>query len=464
VAIYSAVISRIRSGVRARTDAAVRSVLKNTGWTAFGQFVSVAVSLVETIILARSLSITDFGVLVTLTSAAELVYGLLDFRAGEAVIKFIPEISACWGNRGSAVFIKFIVLLDATVSLVGFATLLILGRLVLGWVSLHDVYFRPLVIISLGLAARGLVRSVGSYFRICGRFDRATLLGAISLLGRLVLIVVVTVLVPTVAALSWASFFANLLYMVVMGGFLVFALRRDGQKLRGSSIRMIRDIWRPLTAFLLSRNLEGTVKTLGTKLDTLLIAGLTSPATAAIYKVSGRLASSLLLFSDPLLVAIYPELSHLYAEGRAMELRKLLRNMTFALGAFAVVLIGGFSIAGPWILGGLAGPQYHSAYPVVMIMLCGSVVAMVFFWARPFLLVHGHTHALVLIGLAALIVQLGGLYVLAPSFGALGAGVAFALNYIVNVGLFLYLLARSRPEKRLLESQTGVAKPNEITI
>src|SRR5262245_40742985 len=158
-------------------DSVLHSVLKNTGWAAVGQAVAATVGLVETIVLARYLSLNDFGVFVTITSAVELVYGLLDFRNNEAVIKFIPEISASKGTRGAAAFLKLILLLDALVSLAGFVIIAIIGRLILHWVSVRDEYFISLVIISFGFAARSVVRSVGSYFRICGRFDQATNIG-----------------------------------------------------------------------------------------------------------------------------------------------------------------------------------------------------------------------------------------------------------------------------------------------
>jgi O-antigen/teichoic acid export membrane protein len=444
LAFGNSVIFRLRAAVRSRTDAVLRSVLKNGGWAAVGQFVSAGVSFVETIVLARYLSLNDFGILATLTSAAELVYGLLDFRAGEAVIKFVPELKSSRGDSGVAAFLKLILLLDASVSVVGFAIILVLGRLILGWSSLQNVYFSSLVVISFGLAARSVVRSIGAYFRICGRFDQLTMIGSITLLGRLALIVIVGVMIPTISALSWASAAANLFYMIVIALALQWVLRTNKLELQGSPIRLVSDMRRPMTAFLLSRNLEGTLRTLSTKLDTLVIAGLTSPGMVAIYKVAGRLAGSLMVFSDPLLVAVYPELSHLYASGRTKELRKLLRNMTLAFTALAVVAVGGFAIFGRWILHTLAGPQYDSAYPVVLLMFAGSVVSMIFFWARPLLLVRGHTHTLVTVAVVAFLAQLAGLYLLVPSLGAVGAGIAFAANYFVNIALFLFLIVRSR--------------------
>src|ERR1051326_3453413 len=154
-------LSRLRKSVRARTDSVLRSVLKNSGWAALGQAVAAGVGLVETIVLARYLSLNDFGVFVTITSAAELVYGLLDFRNNEAVIKFVPEISAAKGTKGVSAFLRLILVLDSLVSLFGFIIIALIGRFILSWVSLPEEYLTALFITASGLAVRSVVRSVG---------------------------------------------------------------------------------------------------------------------------------------------------------------------------------------------------------------------------------------------------------------------------------------------------------------
>src|SRR5262249_23833433 len=147
------------------------------------------------------------------------------------------------------------------VALVAFTIILTLGRLILGWVSLQTVYFPALLIVSVGFATRGIVGTVEGYFRISGRFDQAAKLYSISLLTRLILLVVVGLLVPTLPAVSWATAGADLLYFALMGGTLLFVLRRSGLGYVGAELRLIKDIRQPLTTFLLSTNLIYSVRT-----------------------------------------------------------------------------------------------------------------------------------------------------------------------------------------------------------
>src|SRR4029453_5966142 len=103
---------RLQASLKARTDAVSRSVLKNSGWAAAGQLLSAAVSFGETIVLARYFSVSDFGAFVTMTSIADLINSLLEFRSNDAVIKFIPELRTSKGMPGTLAFLKVIFLLD----------------------------------------------------------------------------------------------------------------------------------------------------------------------------------------------------------------------------------------------------------------------------------------------------------------------------------------------------------------
>jgi len=442
--IADTMMLQLREFFRARADSVLRSVLKNSSWAAAGQMVVVTVGMIETFVLARYLSLTDFGIFVTLSATVEITYGLLDFRNDEAVIKFMPVVTNSMGRPGAAAFLKLILLLDAAVAVFGFLIIAAVGRVILQWTSLSDEYLTALLPISFGFAGRRLVQSVGAYFRICGMFDRVTKLNVISQVGRLLLMAFVAVLTPKIVSLAYALTAANLLHMTVLGMAFLWAIRHNGLHLRPAPLSVLSDIRRQLLMFLLSGNLVGTLRMLSTKLDTILIVKLTSPAVAAIYKISARFAASLMLFSDPLLVAIYPELSHLHAHGRTNELWKLLRTVTLSFTVLGAAVIGGFAVFGGWVLETLAGGQYQSAYPVVLLMFGGSALAMIFFWARPLLLVWGYAQTLLSVSIVAFAVQVGALYLLVPSKGAVGAGISFALNYLALVGLYLCLIFRFR--------------------
>jgi O-antigen/teichoic acid export membrane protein len=235
----------------------------------------------------------------------------------------------------------------------------------------------------------------------------------------------------------------------MLGGATLVAARSEGLHLLRAKLATIASVRRPLTKFLLGTNIAGTLRTISTKLDVILIASLLNPAMVAIYRIAGKIASGLMILSDPLLVAIYPELSQLQVERKTDQLHKLLRTLTLALGAFGAVAIIAFALFGTWFITLLAGHHYESAYPVTLVMIAGTICATVFFWARPLLLVRGHAHSLVPIAIASLAVQFGSLYLLAPRFHVLGAGISFALSYIVQVILVLLLIVRTGRQERI---------------
>ncbi|MGH7450810.1 MAG: lipopolysaccharide biosynthesis protein [bacterium] len=436
-------INKIYQHIRARSDVVLRSVLKNSGWAATGQAVSAVVALGETILLARFLSIEMFGVFIVLASTTELIFGLLDFRTGEAVIKFLPELRQSRGIDAVSAFLRLVFMVDGVVAVAGFIIIITFGYFILQWLALPTQYRFLLVILGGGVALKTVVRSVGSYLRVAGSFSLSIKLGMVSMVFRLILLTIAVIIapeIPTVSlaiALSDGVFFALLLTAAIVS---FHSLNLHPWRVPISLIARER---KAMATFLLSTNLAGTFRILSTKLDVIVIAALSSPAVVALYKVATRIAGTLMLFSDPLLVAVYPEMSQLHAKKAIAQLNKIVTVLTKILAIFAALLIIFFALFGKWMLGTLAGMQYVNAQPVALIMLIGTSLSMIFFWARPLLLVYGMASKVVLVALVALVVQFGCLFLMVPVMGVEGAGVALALYYFIMVSLFIYLLLRN---------------------
>jgi O-antigen/teichoic acid export membrane protein len=259
---------------------------------------------------------------------------------------------------------------------------------------------------------------------------------------RLILLIIAVIIapeIPTVSlaiALSDGVFFALLLTTAIVS---FHALDLHPLRVPLSLIARER---KSMATFLFSTNLAGTFRILSTKLDVIVIAALSSSAAVALYKVATRIAGTLMLFSDPLVVAVYPEMSQLHARKAIAQLSKMVKMLAKILAVFAFLLIVVFAFFGKWMLGTLAGTQYVNAQPVALVMLVGTSLSMVFFWARPLLLVYGLASRLVLVAVVSLVIQFVSLYLMVPAMGAQGAGLAFTFHYCMAFALSLYLLIR----------------------
>lgn len=417
-------------------------MLKNSGWAATGQAVNAIVTFVETILLARFLSVKMFGMLIVIVSTAELIFGILDFRTGEAVIKYLPELKHSKGNYEINSLLRLVFLIDGIISAFGFIIIIILNSFFIHWIPFPSEYAYLLIILGGGLALKAMVRSVGSYLRVTGSFSLSIKLGIVSIILRFVIICVTVIIAPEISTASWAIAISNAVFFVLMLWAAILSFRHLNINPLSGAIKFDNAERKSIMKFLLSTNLAGTVRMLSTKLDVIVIATLSSTGIVALYKVAVRIAGILLLFSDPLLVAIYPEMSQLYAAKAISKLRKMVKTLTKILAIFAVLYFIIFAIFGKWILGTLINTQYLAVQPIALVMLLGTSFAMIFFWTRPLLLVYEMASKLILVAIIALAIQFGCLYMLLPVLGAQGAGLALALNYFTTVILYLYLLLR----------------------
>jgi O-antigen/teichoic acid export membrane protein len=147
------------------------------------------------------------------------------------------------------------------------------------------------------------------------------------------------------------------------------------------------------------------------------------------------------MFSDPLLTAVYPEISRLSATGEQKKIRGLLIMLTKILFLVCTTYFVGMYFFGGYILG-ILGKEYISALNVILVMIIGVSSAVIFFWARPMLLVHGKASKTIWATLISISLQFSLLYFLVPKYGELGAGIASASSYIVAVIVFLIFLTQ----------------------
>jgi O-antigen/teichoic acid export membrane protein len=268
-------------------------------------------------------------------------------------------------------------------------------------------------------------------------------LGVISSLLRLFLLSGAIIIQATIDIVTWAVVLSDFAFFGLMAVSAFYSFHTLQYHPFRTPIKVITQHGEPIRTFLISNNLAGTMRIISSKLDVIVIAALSSPAVVALYKVAARIAGTVIMFSDPLLLALYPEMSHLHASNSTQQLKRIVSSLTKTLTLLATSVVIGFVVFGNWVLNHIVGVQYTDAFSVVLIMFIGTSVAMIFFWARPLLLVSGVAGKLVLVGVASIVLQFVVLYFLVPTMGAKGAGIALTVHYLINISLLLYLVITS---------------------
>jgi O-antigen/teichoic acid export membrane protein len=423
----------------APTNGLFHSVFKNSGWALGGQAIAAPLLFLETLLLARLLPIEVLGNFVIIVSAADFVFGILDFRTGEAVVRFFPELRK--SGRESAL-LRLLFIIDSFVALGGLVVVSAGGALFLRRLGLPSQYFRLLIIVACGLALQSIVRSVGSYLRVAGFFQLSIKLGIVYSCSRLLCMVIALMVGGEISHLCWAVAAADTLFFVLMLSAAIITFRSLDVHPLATKVPLEQPERKLIRAFLLGTNVTSTLRILATRLDIILIAALSSARVVALYRVATRIAGTLLLVSDPLLLAVYPEMAKLHAAKADSDLRRLVSTLTKGLAVLTALGFIIFAVFGKHILGTLAGPQYVAAHPVALVMLVGTSLAMIFFWARPLLLIYDKTRQTVNAAVIGTVLQFVCLYILVPVLGAEAAAAAFTLNYLVTIVLFVVLLRK----------------------
>ncbi len=89
-----------------RENGLTRHFAVDSGWAVTSEAFGVLASLVETFLLARILGVSNFGILMLMTALVSLVYGILDCRSGEVVIKYLPELKRAGGTETTGALLR----------------------------------------------------------------------------------------------------------------------------------------------------------------------------------------------------------------------------------------------------------------------------------------------------------------------------------------------------------------------
>lgn len=426
-------------------DEASRRLLGHISWASAGQGVAALSVLVETFLFTNALSLQGFGRLMLLIAASELVFGLLDCRSGEAVIKFLPEMEEGDDPNAPAALLRFILSVDGCIALIGIALTVLGFPLLTLWQPSLAPFF-PLVLILIGgHALKAVVRSCGSYFRVTDQFAFSVKLGVLHVALRLIILTVVLQYNQALASLCWALFSADAIFFVLIGGAFVRSLRRREINLlraKPLSAHQRKAVWN----FFLYINLASTLLLIGRKVDVLVVGALAGPDVVALYKVAFRVAGLPLILSGTLLIAAYPEMSRLYSRGQRLVLRNLILKATAVMACVALASIIGFALIGKWALALVAGDAYVAAYGTVLVMLTGTLFGTTFFWAHPFLLLFNRNRYIAFSALTGLAVQFLLLALLVTNYGALGGGLAMTCGTLTIYGVYFLRIRRDWPQ------------------
>ena len=177
------------------------------------------------------------------------------------------------------------------------------------------------------------------------------------------------------------------------------------------------------------------------QISVIILGTLEGNAAAGLYGAAVRISNVLAPLIMSLNVAIGPLAADLHARGDHAELQRVTRlGVRVAFGA-AVAVAAVAIVSGRWILG-LLGEEFASAYPLLVVLICGQLVLVAAGPGGILLNMTGfHRDSAKVLACGAAVNLVLCLFLI-PLFGALGAAVATALTVAAWSGAMACVAAR----------------------
>ena len=414
----------------------IQRVLKNSGYLFSATGIAAALSMVQSILVARLLGVTDFGILGTITLFTSVVNKFASFRMSELVIKYVGEYTVEGDETRAAAVFKSAGILETLTSFFAFGLIWLLAPLGAQYLAKDSGATFWFVLYGLIVLANFMAESSTGLIQI---FDRFKIIAGITI-GQSIL---------TLSLVGFVFINQGGLFEIVlayMGGKIagaiasataavILATQQWGTSWWRVPVGLLRDRTNEIVRFAFSTNISATINLVNKDGELLWVSALTGPTGAGYYKLALSLANLIQLPVSPLPQATYPELSREVAGKNWDNMRYVLRQgslMAFAYSALAGLFL---LIFGRPLIAFLYTPEFLPSFPALIILMVGLLVANTFYWNRISLLSLGLAEYPAKINSIAALFKIIGILAIVPIYGYLGSAALLSSYYIFSVSL-----------------------------
>jgi len=421
----------------------VRRVVRNSSYLFSATGVSAALSMLQGILAARLLGVAGFGVLGTITTFTSVVNKFASFRMGELVIKYVGQFTENGDRQRAAAVFKAAALLEFIASFFAFSLIWLLAPLGARYFAKDPGVADWFVIYGLIVIANLISESSVGLLQIFDRFQRMAALNVIQSLVTLAIISFVYVTQGGFLGILLAYLTGKVIGALgLTAAALLEATRRWGWAWWRTPLSLLRPQRRELAYFAISTNISASLSLINKDSELLWVSYLRNPVETGYYKLALALANLVQLPISPLPQATYPELSREVARRNWGNVRYVLRQGSILAGGYTLAASLFLLFFGRWMIRFFYRPEYLPAYPALLILLVGFLVANTFYWNRTALLAVGRPDFPTKVNLVLAVLKVAGVLLLVPRFGYLASAGLLASSYVLGVTVSVFKLRR----------------------
>lgn len=441
----------------------IRRVTRNSAYLFSSSGAAAGLSMLQGILAARLLGVAGFGMLGTITLFTSVVNKFASFRMNELVIKYVGKYSETGDPQRAAAVFKAASLVEITTSIIAYGIFFLLAPLGARYFAKDAGATDWFLLYGLVILANLMSESATGLLQIWDRFRRIAVLNvaqSIVTLGLMAGAYVYYGILERPGSAMAAVLLAYMAGKLVGAAMLTFAALRQAARTWGSDwwktpLLSLRGQAGELARFAVSTNLSATINLVNKDSELLWVAFFRSPLEAGYYKLALALSNIALLPVAPLPQATYPELSREAARKNWLNLRYILRQGSLMAGSYTLLTVVGLALLGIPIIRYIYRPEYLPAYPALLILLVGFLVANTFYWNRTALLALDLPDYPTKVNFSAALLKILAALLLVPAFGYLGSAALLSGYYLFSISLNVRKVNRTLAEKQRFSQGAG---------
>lgn len=422
-----------------KLDKESKTLFKNSQWVFIANIFGFVLAFFRSVVLARGLGVEIFGVYTLVINFTATVLEVFNLNVGTAIIKF----GAAYKTEERMDKLFALVKGCNYASLAGFGIAIIVVGFLLKFMYSSFFNFPGLewytifYSFALALSMFSIILS-SSLLRLFFKFKINAVVSMIMDTVELGLILLAIYIYPGDLKMFFLSVIVSKLFNGIVSLFFVYwEIRGEFKQHISANIQLLKEQSREIKSFVVTNSISGTLKAFINKGDVLILGAVGTPVMIGFYSIAKKLAFSILAVTDPLMNAIYPQLSKLVAEKKYAETKLMLRKISglFLIpGTIAITII--FFLRN-WIIVTVFGTEYlKAAEPFFFLMLTALLLA-IFFWSLSMIQSLGLIKLRFVVYLLAIIFGGGASWLLIPYWGATGSAIGLLTSHSIITACFV---------------------------
>jgi O-antigen/teichoic acid export membrane protein len=416
-----------------------RRVILNSGYLFSATGISAALSMFQSMLAGKLLGVAGFGILGTITTFTSVINRLLSFRMGELVIKYVGQYSQTGDNQRAAAVFKAAALAEMSASILAFGLVCLLAPWGARVFTESPALTGAFTLYGLIILANLISESSTGLLQIYDRFRPVAVLNVFQSALTLGIIAAVYLLGGDLTGVLVAYLSGK---VFAAGGLSIMAFqeasRQWGSNWWRTPLGILRPQTRELAHFAVSTNLSGTLSLINKDSDLLWLQFFRPSSEVGLFKAALAVTNLVQLPVSPLPQATYPEISREVASKNWGNVRYILRQGSLIAGGFTIAATIVLTLFGRPVLQFLYSPEFLPAYPALLILLAGFLLANTFYWNRTALLALGRPDFPTKVNLLLALMKTAGILLLVPRFGHLASAALLAGSYLIGVTVSVF--------------------------